>query len=463
MHMARARTVASPYWIVGSTVAILQFALFVLDIGAGDGFLRADRASQRFHAIRNLIDAGDGYTAFVGCLVKQGSIGDYAIHAAFYWIGGPPAVIVFQVLLAIGAALCVTYISWRAFLSKNLAIAGGLLYGLLPQSLAFPHQLLTEAISNPMVIFGTAGLVRALEPPARTRVWLLSGLAMGIGALVRPALILLPLVAAALAAFLDRERAPAWKSGLFALSGLAPFVLWCAFMFAHVGKFGPGESTQDLGLNLSQSTAKVLSSEGAAPADGRAPDLLPTRLTLGEYLHYVRKYPGGFANLYLKNTLVMVMDSGIGRLYVDLLGFGAGERIKMQDPSIGWRAQLTNHGPLAMLRQGWKLAPGTIVAGVLGALGFALINMGTLVAYGVLLRRNSLLRSPGLLQRRWCLAFLLALPVYVLVTSQVVAYAPSRLRSQGEFAWALLACFGWACVRRYLRRAVGSDTEPAAE
>jgi hypothetical protein len=330
-----------------------------------------------------------------------------------------------------------------------LAIAAGLLYGVLPQTLAFPHQLLTESISNPLIIFGTAGLLRALEHPSQTWRWVLSGLAMGIGGMVRPALILLPPVAAALLVWLDPARAYARRSAIFALSGLAPFMLWCTFMLFHAGKFGPGESTQDLGLNFSQSTAKVLLSEGVAPADGRAPDWLPARLTLAEYLGYLRKYPKGFANLYLKNTLVMVTDSGIGRLYVDLLGFGAAERIQMQDPSVGWRAQLTNHGPLAMLTQGWKLAPGTILAGVLGALGFALVNLGTAVAYLVLLWRNSLLRSAGALQQRWCLAFLLVLPVYVLATSQVVAYAPSRLRSQGEFAWAILASFGWACVHRY--------------
>jgi hypothetical protein len=241
---------------------------------------------------------------------------------------------------------------------------------------------------------------------------------------------------------------------LFAISGVAPFVLWCMFMFVQVGKFGPGESTQDLGLNFSQSTAKVLLSEGVAPADGRPPEWLPARLTTSEYLSYIKKYPRGFANLYLKNVLVMVSDSGIGRLYVDLLGFGADERIRMQDPALGWRAQLTNHGPIAMLEQGWALAPGTIVAGVAGALGFALVNIGTVIAYVVLLQAGSLLRSSsGSVQQRWCIAFLLVIPLYVLATSQVVAYAPSRLRSQGEFAWAILACFGWAHAARVIHRA----------
>jgi hypothetical protein len=159
----------------------------------------------------------------------------------------------------------------------------------------------------------------------------------------------------------------------------------------------------------------------------------------------MRAYPKGFANLYFKNILVMVADSGIGRLYVDLLGFGADERLQFQDPALGWRAQLTNHGPLAMLEHGWETAPGTIVAGISGAIGFALVNIGMVAAYAVLLRRRSFLGGPAAaLPQRWCAAVLLVIPLYVLATSQVVAYAPSRLRSQGEFAVAILACLGWA-------------------
>jgi 4-amino-4-deoxy-L-arabinose transferase-like glycosyltransferase len=433
------------YWVVGLSTAAAHSLLLILDAMYGEGFWRADRASQRFHAMRNLIASSHDHGAFIAMLVKQGILGDYGMHAALYSLGGPMAVIAFQVILAVGAALCVTYISWRAFHSRNVALAGGLLYAFLPQTLAFPHQLLSESISNPFLIFGTAALLLALERPRDTGPWVLAGLCMGIAGFVRPALVLLPLVAAGLLARLDRARLRSRQTWIFVASGLLPFMLWGMFMLVQTGKFGPGRSTQDLGLNFSQSTQKVLLSEGVAPPDGAAPDWLPERLTLGEYLHYVRAYPKGFANLYVKNTLVMLSDSGIGRLYVDLLGFGAEERIRLQDPVLGWRAQLTNHGPIAMLRQGWSMAPGTISAGVLGAAGFALVNAGVLLAYLALLRRNSpLTNTANDLQQRWCLAFLLVVPVYVLVTSQVVAYAPSRLRSQGEFAWALLACFGWA-------------------
>jgi len=448
------RGASAPYWIVGLTVLAVHLALFCRDIASTDGFFRADRAPQRFHAIRTLIDAAHDQSAFAAGLVKQGNIGDYGIHAALYWLGGPLAVIGFQVLLAVAAALCVTYIAGRAFPGKSFGVAAGILYGLLPQSLAFPHQLLSEPMSNPLLIFGTAGVVHAIPRARAPAAWLLSGLAMGIAGLVRPALILLPLAAAASLVWLDRAPARRLQAGALALGGLAPFILWGMFMLSETGRFGPGESNQDLGRNFSQSTAKVLLSQGVAPADGHVPDWLPERLTLGQYLHYLASYPRGFANLYLNNALVMIIDSGIGRLYVDLLGFGAEERIRLQDPSTGWRAQLTNHGALTMLRRGWAVAPGTICAGVLGAVGFALVNIGMVAAYVILCRRGSALgdfHEP--LQRRWCLAFLLLVPLYVLATSQVVAYAPSRLRSQGEFAIAILACFGWAAMRGARRSA----------
>jgi hypothetical protein len=71
--------------------------------------------------------------------------------------------------------------------------------------------------------------------------------------------------------------------------------------------------------------------------------------------------------------------------------------------------------------------------------------------------------SAGSLQQRWCLAFLLVIPIYVVATSQVVAYAPSRLRSQGEFAWAILACFGWAYAGRAIRGAALRAKQPRAQ
>ena len=435
------------YWVVGAVAAAAHLVLFLLDMVSPDGFLRADRARFRLHAIEHLLDARLDHQRFIACLVDQGNIGDYGIHAIFYGLGGPLAVIAAQITLALAAVLCVTYISWRVFGTEKLAIAGGLLYSLLPQSVAFPHQLLSEALSNPFLIFATAGVAHALERPVRIASWCLAGLCFGVAALVRPALVLLPLIAAGLLLVLDRARARPGQLGALVAAGFAPFMLWSTFMFAHTGSFGPGESKQDLGVNFAQSTGKVLLSEGRAPANGSTPQWLPQRLTLSEYLGYVWMYPGGFANLYLKNTVVMLTDSGIGHLYVDVLGFGASHRVELQDPGTGWRAQLTNTGPWAMLRALWRVAPGTMLAGLLGGVGFALVNAGLLAAYVVLLRSNSLLRSPAnSLQLRWCLAFLLVVPVYVIVTSQVVSYAPSRLRSQAEFAWAILACYGWAAM-----------------
>lgn len=442
------------YWIVAGVLLALHLALYLHDIASPEGFFRADRARFRLHAITRLLDSSGDYRSFIECLSQQGNIGDYGLHAAFYALGGPLAVVAMQTVLALLAALAVTYIARRALGSERLALASGLLYGLLPQSLAFPHQLLSESLSNPLLIFGTAGVLHVLEQPSRLRSWIWAGLGFGFAALVRPALVLLPLVAAGALLVLQGRRASVLSLSALVTAGLAPCILWSAFMLAHVGKFGLGDSNQDLGVNLSLSTAKVLLSEGRAPADGSWPRSLPKRLTLTEYAGYLRTYPGGFANLYFKNVVVMMSDSGIGRLYVDLLGFGVDKRLELQDPAVGWRAQLTNKGPVAALRQLWTSAPGTLLAGAVGATVFAFVNFGLLVSYIVLLRGDSAMRSAATsVARRWCLAFLVIVPLYVLATSQVVPYAASRLRSQGEFAWAILACLGWASIALRVRRA----------
>ena len=251
-------------------------------------------------------------------------------------------------------------------------------------------------------------------------------------------------MAAGLLMWLAPNRSSSIKPGIFCASALAPFVLWGLFMFVHEGSFGPGQSKQDLGTNLSESVAKVLLQEGLAPSDGQPPAWLPERLTLLEYARYVVRYPRGFAILYSTSALVMVVDSGIGRLYVDLMGFNADKRQQLIDAGIGWRAQLNNHGPIAMLRQGWKIAPQTLTVGVLGGVVFLLLDLGVVISY-VRILRNASRRATGMaqLQQTWIRWFLPTVPLYVLITSEVVAYGASRLRSPAEFAWAILACFGW--------------------
>ncbi len=437
---ARARA----YWLVGCVVAATHLVLLLLDMLGGDGFFRADRAQQRFGNMVALIEASRTFDGFLQTLAAQGNIGDYGLHAALFWSIGRLGTTVVQSILAVSAAVCVVHIALRTVPSRRIAIASGLVYAFLPQSLAFPHQLLSEAFSNPFLIFGVAGFLYALESGERLAPWIASGLWFGLAGLVRPALVPLPLVAAVLLILIRRQRSDVSRVAGFVVSGFVPFVLWGLCMLSQTGRFGLGESHQDLGLNLSQSTAKVLLSEGLSLPDGSPPAWLPGRLTIPQYLGYVSTYPAGFANLYGKNTLVLIADSGIGRLYVDLLGFGAEARIQLQDPLTGWRAQLTNHGMWRMLVHGLKVAPGTIIAGVLGACAFAFVTIGVVGAYVSMFRLGSQLRvATNSLTRRWAIAFLMILPFYVLATSQVVAYAPSRLRSQGEFAWAILGCIGW--------------------
>jgi 4-amino-4-deoxy-L-arabinose transferase-like glycosyltransferase len=328
--------------VVGSVLGLLHLCLFVFDVFNPDGFLRADRADERIKAVRTVIEAAGNPDVLVDALVRLGLVFDYGIHAVLFGLGGRLGVVAFQVVLAMAATLSLVYIARQAFRSDGFAVVVGLVYGLLPQSIAFPHQLLTESIANPLIIMGTAAFVWALTDPRRVSAWLCSGVLFGIGGAVRPALILLPLLAVTLT-IVTRTRPSAKHAALFVAASLAPLLGWCFFMLVQTGRFGLGDSGQDLGLNLTDSVVKVLLSVGVGPPDGSRPEWLPLRISLSEYFGYLREYPLGFLNLYFKNVFVMVADSGIGRLYVDLLGFGAEARLRLQDPVLGWRAQLTNH------------------------------------------------------------------------------------------------------------------------
>jgi len=54
-----ARPARPRYLIVALAVGFVHFLLFLHDIADGAGFFRADRAAQRFHAIRNLLASSD--------------------------------------------------------------------------------------------------------------------------------------------------------------------------------------------------------------------------------------------------------------------------------------------------------------------------------------------------------------------------------------------------------------------
>ncbi len=385
--------------------------LFAYDLAHPDRFLMADRAGERIEVIRAFQAAPD----WAGFLGSHGIPGDWLPHALLYSVGGPFFVIAVQIALVLLSIVWVRDLAQRAGLGTRGAFAAAVLYGLLPQTLVFPHQLATEALFDPLVVLSF-----------RLAIGAASGLALGAATLVRPITVVWPLIVAAL-----------WGNGrrriAYLAAALAPVLAWMVFVFATTGEFSLGRSGHDLGHNLYE---RMQRTAAALPPSAR-PEPRPSGFTtvrLGEYVAFVASHPVAAAMHSARDFATLGVKSGIERLALDYLDAFPQTRLSLQDSSDGWRARVEQQGFFHAFAALAASQPGVILVSGLGALLF-IVFMGFAVAgaWG------------GRHQRQ--LMLMAAFVVYIFVTAQAVDAAQSRHRAPAEFALAILAVAGWLHLR----------------
>src|SRR5574338_1122665 len=161
--MAMTASTRAGHWL--STWVLACLALFVVvpgillfhDVHNPEAFYRGDRAGKRankiyvFLEIPDLRDVKSPTWSSIPALPFGGNIpedltvpekllnlgppGDYLFHALPYAMGGPVAVILVQLVLALLAVVCVFQLARLLGLSEVYAFLGTALYILLPSSL----------------------------------------------------------------------------------------------------------------------------------------------------------------------------------------------------------------------------------------------------------------------------------------------------------------------------------------
>lgn len=401
-------------------LAGLHAAMFAYDLAHPGRFLNADRAGERLQSIEGFARALRAGEA-LAYLPSRGIVGDWLPQALLYVAGGPPPVIVAQVLLALVSVWCVREIGLRIGLRERLADGAALLYALLPHTLVFPHQLASEAVFVPLVVLAFRLSLPGLSPAG--------GAALGLATLVRPVTLLWPLVQA----LLDPAR-PARRIAFVALA-LAPLAVWMSFVFFVTGELSMGRSGHDLGSNLYYRMQRM----AAGLPQAERPPVRPAgqrEATLGEYLRFVAAHPHATAVHSARDVATVAFKSGIERITLDYLDLYPRMRGALQDSDRGWRAELESNGPVGALLPLLRAEPGLMLSSALGALLFtavvALAAVGTFAA---------------LLRGRRELLILAAFVLYVGATAQAVDAAQSRHRAPAEFALCLLAAAGWRVLR----------------
>ena len=416
----RPSSIPGSFAVVLLGFAALHVAMVAYDLGHPERFLNADRAEVRLRAIEGFAQAWQTGAAIGPYLTTHGIPGDWLPQAFLYLAGGPLAVILVQVLLALASLVWVREIGLRLALPESKASAAAVLYGLLPHTLVFPHQLASEAMFIPLVVLSFALVMRGVSAPRHAA----AGLAMGLAVLVRPITLAWPPIHAL---FVWRVRLAARLAYLVA--GLLPLGLWMLFIFSQTQQISMGPSKHDLGYNLHKRVQRMAPS--LPPAErfaGRE------RLSVGEYARFVLSHPDAAIAHAGRDMMALGLKSGIERVVIDYLDLYPGARA-LQDPAAGWRKSVEQNGVVEALRRLAQENPGPLVASLGGAALFLVFMALALLGAYVFLRTG-----------RWMLVIFV---LYVLATATVVDRAQSRHRAPAEFALCLLAVTGfWALQGR---------------
>ena len=397
----------------------LHVVMVAYDLGNPERFLNADRATLRLQVIERFVAAWQSGADLRPFLAGHGIVGDWLPQAVLYLAGGPLAVILVQVLLALASVAWVREIGLRLALPETRASAAALLYGLLPHTLVLPHQLSSEAIFVPLVVLSFALVLRGVSASRHAA----AGLAMGLAVLVRPITLAWPPIHALCA---RRVRGGARLAYLAA--GLAPLALWLLFIFTQTQQFSMGPSKHDLGWNLHQRVQRMAPH---LPAEQRFAGR--ERLTIGEYLRFVLAHPGPAGAHAARDMMALGVKSGIARVVFDYLDLFPESR-GLQDPQAGWRKAIEQAGVVQGLKQVAQEHLGVLIASAGGAVLFGALMALALVGAWVFARSG-----------RWMLVVFV---LYVFATATVVDAAQSRHRAPAEFALCLFAVAGLAALRK---------------
>lgn len=445
------RTTHAPQgpFLIAAAFAVLHLVLaLVVDRADADLFIRADRAGERLNTVLEFLAASSWIDA-KAFLATHGIIGDYAVHAALYGVGGRIGVVIVQVALTLASGLCVYRIGTLLGLTaRTSAIAMGV-YLCLPHTIVFPHQLATEALHIPLVVISTWLLIETLYRP-RLAPLLVSALCLGLATLIRPIMLLWPFVTALALVLTTRPRAAMAYVG----AALLPVLAWMTFIGVQTGEFGLGKSGHSMERNLYDRVGRITDTlPPAARVEARAAYLENENRELGatDYLRFWIDYPAASFKHLARDAMAFFGKSGIERVTLDYLALGSDTQ-QLQDPDRGWRRQLEERGAIETARSLSQTLGTVFFVSIIGA-GLMLCLIALAIAGSLhFVKRWRALRDP-----RVAAGLLLAsLVVYIFWFSQVINAMQSRHRAPAEFAIVLLAAIGWLAWRERRTRSTSA-------
>jgi hypothetical protein len=425
---------------------LIHISLFAYDVATGfEPLLRGDRSFSRLQALVAFDRAPVGN--ILSTLVANPVIpSEYFAQWVAFAAGGPAGIVIFQIALFLTSvwALCRTVSA--LFPWKSYTAVVGLVYVVLPQNLAFTHQLVSEAIATPFwVLF--AYFYVTYSRNGRTLQLLMSGLTLGVVIFVRPTLaIVLP--ALVLSHLVYRRylwRDAALMMAVICALSILPMAAWVATYTAQTGKFGYTSGVANLGWNLRSKVFFVYSrNQLEKPAEIRSyseyADLYQDSngISVGRFLQLAAEHPILFAKSAIIDMLTLFRGN-ISKLIVDYLGIGRDQDVK------GWRDTLSKEGvagELALLMQSKALFLSIVAEFFASVVTAPCIGIATLFAFFCLARPNAVSREFGPVSYGMILVQS-AILFSAFASTQIVDQAQARLRHPAEAGLILLLAFLW--------------------
>jgi hypothetical protein len=224
-----------------------------------------------------------------------------------------------------------------------------------------------------------------------------------------------------------------------------------------------GESDHSLGLNLYYRVEAIATT--MPPSETPA---ITTRYLAGgqhaftalKYLSFVAHYPLPVLIYAARDAEVLLFKSGVERITVDYLADEQQTKTLQTRDGNGWRQYWDKYGAIAAIQYGWRVLGVTfLISALAAAVQVALILLAVVGAVRVvgLIRQHAAPEATKLAE-----FLILALPVYVLIFSQLADANQSRHRAPAEFALAILATHGIWRARSAWRARAARQQSPVA-
>lgn len=403
----------------------LHSCLLIYDWYHPEVFLNADRADYRFRTIIGIVSSPE----LINFLSTHGILGDYVFQAIAYSIGGRMGVIVTQLVLSLTSIVFVYRIAFLLSSSRFTSQLSTIVYFFLPHTLAYPHLLASESLSNPLTIISIYYLLRYLSNQGSApKDIILSAIFISIAMLIRPIALLFPIFVIFLLLLCKKFDSPQTIFKYFGVA-YAPVILWMTFMLATTGNFSLGNSGSTLGLNLFQKAERM--QQSAKSTQRVSSEFVDSKsLSVGDYTRYVASNPMLATNLLKYDLANLLVNSGANKLFSYYLNIYEAEKAQ----SRAWRKIIDKDGILAgianIVRQSDAYVRFTIISTAI----WVTILFGAL--FGAFVFWNSSAQS---LAEKLIIIFY---PLYVIFfTLALVSYPRSGHRSSFEFIVSILFSF----------------------